>query len=132
MSERRRVSWRDRYSEEATCVRCLEVHPTDDLDRLLWCPACRRRAARRATRWGWLGGIVLATLLSGWILLYIRPSRDLVFGGWIATVVAALWIGSKVVREMAYGVERYRNRRAVDATPPVVDEPGADEPPPPA
>ena len=126
----RRVSWRDRYPEEVTCVRCLEVRPTDDLDRLLWCPACRERSARRAQRWGWLGGLVLAALLSAWILLAVRPDRDLIVGGWIATVVAAFWIGSRVVRELAYGVDRYRNRRAVEAVPPS-DGPDSDPASPP-
>ncbi|MGD2067973.1 MAG: hypothetical protein PVI57_04750 [Gemmatimonadota bacterium] len=122
MEHPRQISWRDRYPDEVTCVRCLEVRPTEDLDRLLWCPACRRRAARRAQRWGWLGGGVLAAVLTLWIVLAVRPSRDLIVGGWVATVVAAFWIGSKVVREIAYGVDRYRNRRAVEAVPPAIPD----------
>lgn len=117
MSERR-VSWRERYPEEVTCVRCLEVRSTDDLDRLLWCSSCRAKAARRATRRGWLGGLILAALLAAWIFLVVRPSPDLVLGGWMATVVAAFWIGSKVVREITLGVDRYLNRRALEAEPP--------------
>ena len=38
---RERVSWRDRYPEEVTCVRCLEVYDQMHLDRMLWCDACR-------------------------------------------------------------------------------------------
>lgn len=113
--------WRERYPDEVTCVRCLERRDKSDLDRLLWCEACRRRARERAVRWGWLAGGVAAAALALWIWLVIQPS-DLVIGGWIATVVAALWIGSKVAREVAYGVERYRNRRAVDAVPPTDSE----------
>ena len=41
---------------------------------------------------------------------FAKPS-DLVIGGWIATGVAAVWIGGKVAREVAYGVMRFRNRR---------------------
>jgi hypothetical protein len=33
-------------------------------------------------------------------------------------VIAAVWIGSKVAREIAYGVMRFRNTRAVEARPP--------------
>lgn len=117
-SGERRVSWRDRYPDEVTCVRCLQVHPRDDLDRLLWCKACRERARRRAVRRGWIGGLVIAALLAAWIWLVVQPSPDLVLGGWIATVVAALWIGAKVVREIDYGVQRFQNRRAVEAVPP--------------
>ena len=47
----------------------------------------------------------------------IRPT-DLVIGGWIATVVAAVWIGSKVARELVYGIMRFRNVHAVEASPP--------------
>lgn len=114
-----RPTWRDRYpEEELTCVRCLEVHPKADLDRLLWCDGCRAAARGRAVLWGWTVGGLIAALLALWIWLVVRPDPDLVLGGWVATVVAALWVGSKVAREIAYGVERYRNRRAVDAVPP--------------
>ena len=41
-----------------------------------------------------------------------------IIGGWIATVVAALWIGSRVGKEIAYGVLRFTNRKAVEAVPP--------------
>jgi hypothetical protein len=47
----------------------------------------------------------------------IRPT-DLVVGGWLATVAAAIWIGQKVAREIAYGAMRFRNARAVEAVPP--------------
>ncbi|HZD03290.1 MAG TPA: hypothetical protein VE173_00180, partial [Longimicrobiales bacterium] len=103
--------------DQVTCVRCLEVRDQSELDRLLWCDLCRNRARARATRRGWIAGTVLAGLLALWIWLVIRPS-DLVIGGWVATVVATFWIGSRIAREIAYGVERYRNRRAVEAVPP--------------
>lgn len=115
--------WRERYPDEVTCVRCLEVRDKAELDRLLWCEACRRRARARAVRWGWMAGALAAAGLAVWIWLVVEPS-DLVVGGWIATVVAALWIGSKVAREIAYGMERLRNRRAVEAAPPVDPEAG--------
>ena len=62
----------------------------------------------------------MAVGLALWIWLYIQPS-DLVIGGWIATVVAALWIGSKVGREIAYGVIRFANHKAAEAVPPNPD-----------
>lgn len=55
--------------------------------------------------------------LAAYVWLVIKLS-DLVIGGWIATGVAAVWIGSKVCRELAYGIMRFRNARAVEATPP--------------
>ena len=116
MRERGRELWRDRYPDQVTCVRCLEVRDQMELDRLLWCEACRAQARRRAGRWGWSLGIVLAAGLAAWVLLVVQPTR--MMGGWIATVVAALWIGSRIGNEFAYGIDRYRNRRAVEAEPP--------------
>jgi hypothetical protein len=87
------------------------------MDRLLWCEECREAARERAGKWGWGAGIVLATLLALWIRFYIQPS-DLVIGGWIATVVAALWVGARVSREIAYGVMRFQNSKAAEAVPP--------------
>jgi len=111
-----RELWRDRYPDQVTCVRCLELQDQIELDRLLWCEACRAKARRRASRWGGGIGVVLAGALAFWIFVVVNPTR--MIGGWVATVVAALWIGSRIGGEVAYGVERYRNRRAVEAEPP--------------
>lgn len=113
----RRVSWRDRYGDDVTCVRCLQVRDTVEVDRLLWCEACRVRARERAARRGWIVGIALAAALALWIWFGVGAS-SLVPGGWLATVIAAAWIGSKVAREVLYGVDRFRNSRAVEAVPP--------------
>ena len=99
------------------CKRCLETYPRIDLDRLLWCDACIDNVRARVTRQSWLVGLVIAVILALWIWLYIQPS-DLVIGGWIATVVASLWVGARVAREIVYGVIRFTNRKAVEAVPP--------------
>ncbi len=111
---------RDRIHNPVTCVRCLTVLDYTDVDRLMWCEECRAAAKRRAGWWGWLFGLLMGAALAAWIWLVVQPS-DLVIGGWIATVVAALWIGGKVAREIAYGTMRFMNRRAVEAVPPVAD-----------
>jgi hypothetical protein len=115
--EGRRPTWRDRYPDEVTCVRCLEVYEQEYLDRLLWCDDCRASARRRAGRWGWLGGLAFGAIVALYVWIAIRPS-DLVIGGWIGTVVAAIWIGSKIGSEIAYGAMRFKNARAVEAVPP--------------
>ena len=112
-------AWRSRFPDTATCVRCLEEKDVEELDRLLWCEECRSTARGRAGIWGWSIGALFAALLAVWIWLYIQPS-DLVISGWIATVVAALWIGGRVAREIAYGVMRFQNRKATDAFPPTL------------
>lgn len=121
MTRQEPAIWRERYPEEVTCIRCLRVWEVEDLDRLLWCPECREAARARAGRMGWLTGAVVAGLLAIWIWIWIRPS-NLIMGGWIATVVAALWIGARVCRELFYGIMRFRNRKAVEARPPEVAE----------
>jgi hypothetical protein len=95
----------------------LETRDVMELDRLLWCERCRRLARNRAGWIGWLFGLGLGAGVASYVWLAIRPT-DLVIGGWIATVAAAVWIGSKVGREMAYGVMRYRSSGATDVTPP--------------
>jgi hypothetical protein len=117
-------TWRDRYPPEVTCVRCLEVRDLMELDRLLWCDGCRARARERASWWGWLGGLALGAAVAVYIWGFIRPT-DLVIGGWVGTVVAAVWIGSKISREIVYGAMRFRNAHAVDAVPPRSEPPGA-------
>ena len=112
-----RVTWRDRYPDEVTCVRCLVVKDQIELDRLLWCVDCRRRARERASWWGWAGGLAFGLCVGLYVWFVIEPT-DLVIGGWLATLVAAVWIGQKVARELIYGGMRFRNARAVDAVPP--------------
>lgn len=116
-----RVSWRDRYPDEVTCVRCLEVHDQMHLDRLLWCDRCRFRARDRAGWWGWGGGLLFGAGVALYVWIVIRPT-DLVIGGWIGTIAAAIWLGQKVAREISYGVMRFMNARAVDAVPPSADD----------
>lgn len=111
------VSWRDRFGEEITCLRCLEVRDAAEMDRLLWCRDCRLQARTRAARRGWLVGAVATGLLAAWIWVAVEPS-SLVPGGWLATLVAAAWILSKVARELFFGWERFRNRKALEARPP--------------
>lgn len=122
-------TWRDRYPEEATCVRCLEVQDVMYLDRLLWCEDCRRDARNRAGWWGWAGGLVVGAGVSLFIWLVIRPS-DLLLGAWVGTVAASIWLGQKIAREIAYGWMRVMNRRAVEARPPSVplDGPSSEGP----
>lgn len=117
MARDRKVSWRDRYPDEITCVRCLETRDQAELDRLLWCVRCRALARNRASWLGWLGGLLFGAGVAAYIWTVIQPT-DLVIGGWIATVVAAVWIGSKIARELAYGAMRIRNAKAVEAEPP--------------
>jgi hypothetical protein len=118
-------TWRDRYPDEITCVRCLEVHDQMHLDRLLWCDRCRARAKERASWYGWAGGLLFGACIALYVWIAIRPT-DLVIGGWFGTVAAAIWLGQKVAREIVYGAMRFRNARAVEAEPPTLPESGGE------
>lgn len=118
MREEDRPTWRDRFPEDrATCVRCLEAKDLMELDRLLWCEECRWAARERAAWWGWAQGLAFGALVAAYVFLVVRPT-DLIMSAWIATVVAAVWIGARIGREIAYGVMRFVNTPALEAMPP--------------
>ena len=110
----RRSRWQDRLGDEVVCVVCGETRDSTEVDRMLWCEGCRQRARARAGRVGWRVGLAVAALLVVYIWLVVQPSR-MIAGAWIATVVAAGWLGSKIGREIAYGV--YRSREIPVAAP---------------
>lgn len=91
------------------------------LDRLLWCDDCRSSARNRAGWWGWLGGVLFGAAIAIYIWIVIRPT-DLVIGGWFGTVMMAVWLGAKASREVAYGIMRFVNARAVEAVPPSLED----------
>lgn len=112
------VNRKDIDSLEGTCLLCLRTKPRQDLDRLLWCDACKADAQARAVSRGWYVGASVAVALALWIWLYIQPS-DMLIGGWIGTVVAALYVSARVAREVLYGVARLRGGAAGLAPKPI-------------
>ncbi len=100
---------KDLDSLEAPCLLCLETKPRQDLDRLLWCDTCVADVQARAVSRSWYVGFAVAVALALWIWLYIQPS-DMLIGGWIGTVVGALYVSSRVAREVLYGVARLRGK----------------------
>lgn len=121
-------TWRDRLPDEVTCIRCLEVRSTEELDRLLWCEECLERGRRRAVRIGWMGGGVIGLLVAAYIWFGIQPDLSLIPALWGATVGVAFYLGGRVTREITFGVMRLRNQRAVEARPPE-DPVESDRPP---
>jgi hypothetical protein len=104
--------------DDITCVRCLEVLPSEDLDRLMWCETCVARARRRALGVGLTAGGVLAGILALYVWFGIQPDLSLIPAAWVLMLVVAFYLGSRVARELAYGIMRWQNRRAVEARPP--------------
>ncbi len=96
---------------ELRCACCGAPSQASDLDRLLWCEPCVERASSKARVWGWRFGGLLALGLALWIYYGQQPSR-IVAGGWIGVVVATLWLGSRLGRQVAFGLLRAgRSRR---------------------
>jgi hypothetical protein len=114
----REVRWRERFPDDVTCVRCLQVKPVEVLDRLLWCHDCQAAARRRAAIRGWMVGGALVVVLATYIWFVIQPDLSLIPTGWAATLAVAFYLGGRVAREIFYGVDRLLNRRAVEAVPP--------------
>ncbi len=114
------MSWGESHAEQVACVRCLEMKPFPDLDRLLWCEECREAAHHRAAARSWLVGLVVAVTLSLWIWFYIQPS-NLVIGGWIGTVLAAFYVAARVTREVRCSAARMGERDPTEAVPPGQD-----------
>lgn len=108
MRDERKSRWKEQVGEEMPCARCGETRDSTDLDRMLWCPVCLEDARSRATRIGWIAGGSVAGALTLWIWLGVGPAPDLIPGGWLAVVVAAAWLSSKLVRETAFGIIRAR------------------------
>lgn len=112
---------RDDPADHVACAHCGEMYPNAELDRLLWCEHCRLVERNRAGWWGWVAGVAFAACVAGYVWLVVRPT-DLVISGWVATVVAAAWIGSKVAREVAYGILRARGGNAEPRTDTVTED----------
>ena len=81
---------------------------------MFWCGDCRRRARERAGWWGWVGGLGVGAVLALYIWLAIEPSAGFL-GAWFGIVAMGVWLGSKVCREIAFGIIRYSTRPAGDS-----------------
>ncbi len=108
--------WKDLDSLEGTCLLCLETKPREDLDRLLWCDACKEATQARAAHRSWYIGLVVAVVLALWIWLYIQPT--VLMGPWVGTVLGAFYVSARVAREVLYTVARMRSPADGGAVPP--------------
>jgi hypothetical protein len=61
-------------SVDGTCQSCRSIYPASDLDRYLWCPACRKAVRARGVRWGRLVGVVASLGVALYLVLRVHPS----------------------------------------------------------
>lgn len=99
------------------CKRCLQRRPADELDRMLWCEACREAERRVAAIWGRGVGILAGLGLALWIALVVQPSNGPFLVLWAATILVTYRVGARLGRELIYGAIRVRNVPGARAEP---------------
>ena len=98
-------------------MRCLEVKEKTEFDRLLWCEECRAQAKARAAHIGWIGGGLLGAAVAAYIWVTVGATTQIP-QLWMAVAIAVTWLSARFIREIGYGVMRFKNARAAEAVPP--------------
>lgn len=95
------------------CASCADLYPHSDLDRQLWCPACRDRLSRRV-RWGRHGAALIVTVpFAIWILVEGRFGV-LPLWAWLIPLAAAYYLGYRIGREIMRGYVRWKRGEPAD------------------
>jgi hypothetical protein len=95
------------HAERQPCASCRDLYPHSDLDRQLWCPACRAELGRRV-RWGRHAAALLVTIpFAIWILLEGRGGV-LPTWAWLLPLGAAYFLGYRIGREVMRGYVRVK------------------------
>lgn len=106
-------------SSEGSCRSCHEIYPAGDLDRYLWCPACRKAVRAKGVRWGRLAGGLAMLGVAVYLIVRVHPSTRFF-------PVYALMLGMTylLISRIAVAVVQgyYRSRGSIS------DSPEADEP----
>lgn len=102
-------------AEESRCRSCHQVYEASDLDRYLWCPACRKLVRRRGARWARIVGFAASSGLILYLILRIHPSpRFFVF--YAMMIVLTFVLTSRIAAAVVQGYYRARGGVA-DAHP---------------
>lgn len=99
-------------STESHCRSCQEIYEASDLDRHLWCPACREVVRRRGARWGRITGLVASLGLVLYLMQEVHASQR--FALFYALMVALTFVLTRrIAAALVLGYYRARGR-AVD------------------
>lgn len=107
----------DAANDGLECTRCLQRRPSDELDRLLWCEACRETERAVAAIWGRRIGIAFGLGLTIWIALAVKPATGPLMALWAASILVVYRLATRLGRELIYGVARIRNVPGARAEP---------------
>jgi hypothetical protein len=100
-------------AEHTACTSCAGLYPHSDLDRQLWCPACREALGRRV-RWGRHGAALAITIpFAIWILVEGRFGV-LPLWAWLLPLGAAYYLGYRIGRELMRGYVRWKRGEPAD------------------
>jgi hypothetical protein len=88
------------------CPNCQRPHPADQLGPDGWCHDCRHQVVRRATRVGYLVGVLAALLVAGVEAALGLSLRFLI--AWIAIAGGAAFFAFKITQRVAFEYIRSR------------------------
>lgn len=100
-------------SVEGSCQSCQGLYPASDLDRYLWCPACRKAVRARGVRWGRaVGGL---SMLGVALYLIVRVNPSTRFFAFYALMLGMTYLlTSRIAVAVVQGY--YRSRGTIGAT----------------
>lgn len=96
--------------DETSCRSCHELYPASDLDRYLWCPACRKAVRRRSAFWGRIVGSAASLGVAAYLLIRVHPTAR-----FLAFYLLLLALTYVLCRRIAVAVAQgyYRSRGGV-------------------
>jgi hypothetical protein len=101
-------------ASEGSCRSCQQIYPASDLDRYLWCPACRKVVRARGARWGRLVGILTSLGVAVYLAVRVHPSTR--YYAFYALMLAMTYLlTSRIAVAMVQGY--YRSRGSISASP---------------
>ncbi len=101
-------------SVEGSCQSCGQNYKASDLDRYLWCPACRKAVKARGSRWGRLVGGLAALGVAVYLVLRVHPSTR-----YLAFYALMLGMTYLLINRIAVAVVQgyYRSRGSIGDSP---------------
>jgi hypothetical protein len=101
-------------ASEGSCQSCNQIYPASDLDRYLWCPACRKAVRGRGVRWGRLVGSLATLAVVAYLALRVNPSTRY-FAFYALMLGMTYLLTSRIAVAVVQGY--YRSRGSINSSP---------------